>query len=33
MLPTNEPLNVDDYVFKSSPESSGDDSLLSGILL
>ncbi|KAK5650525.1 hypothetical protein RI129_001554 [Pyrocoelia pectoralis] len=29
MLTANEPLNTDDYVFKSSPESSGDDSFMS----
>ncbi|KAK4883129.1 hypothetical protein RN001_006448 [Aquatica leii] len=29
MLNTNEPLLTDEYVFKSSPESSGDDSFMS----
>ncbi|KAF5298638.1 hypothetical protein FQR65_LT09734 [Abscondita terminalis] len=29
MLNTNEPLISDEYVFKSSPESSGDDSFMS----
>ncbi|KAB0801979.1 hypothetical protein PPYR_04165 [Photinus pyralis] len=29
MLTANEPLSIDEYAFKSSPESSGDDSFMS----